>query len=188
MGVGFKHTQETKELLSKLAKNRQHSVETKALISKSLIGENNPFFNKKHTKDSISKIVAAKSKHPVYIYNSLKNLLIVYPSVKTLANVINSNSPSIKKVIDNNLLFRGGWYFTSKPFNILDVPLVSDYSSVECNQIILEIKNSYHIRKAIFLFNDNKEFIKKYDGIEMASPQRGKNYKLVTLLLRDMLY
>ena len=66
-------------------------------------------------------------------------------------------------------MFRGGWYFTSN-FNILDVPLVSDYSSVECNQIILEIKNSYHIRKAIFLFNDNKEFIKKYDGIEMASP------------------
>ena len=74
-----------------------------------------PFFNKKHTKDSISKIVAAKSKQTVYIYNSLKKLLIVYPSVKTLANVINSNSPSIKKVIDNNSLFRGGWYFSSKP-------------------------------------------------------------------------
>jgi group I intron endonuclease len=40
--LGYKHTEETRELLSNLAKSRIHSDETKALISKALTGENNP--------------------------------------------------------------------------------------------------------------------------------------------------
>ena len=44
--LGYKHTQETKQLLSELAKNRIHSDKTKNLIAKALIGENNPFYNK----------------------------------------------------------------------------------------------------------------------------------------------
>jgi len=44
--LGYKHTEDTKQILSELAKNRIHSDEIKALISKALIGENNPFYNK----------------------------------------------------------------------------------------------------------------------------------------------
>jgi len=36
--LGYKHTKETKLLLSKLAKNRIHSDKTKALISRALVG------------------------------------------------------------------------------------------------------------------------------------------------------
>ena len=36
--LGYKHTKETKELLSKLAKNRVHSDVTKSLIAKALTG------------------------------------------------------------------------------------------------------------------------------------------------------
>ena len=39
-------------MLSELAKNRTHSDQTKALIAKALIGENNPFYNKSHSVES----------------------------------------------------------------------------------------------------------------------------------------
>nr|QXM15403.1 GIY endonuclease [Leucoagaricus naucinus] len=44
--LGFKHTEETKILLSYLAKNRKHSNKTKTLIAKALVGNNNHFFKK----------------------------------------------------------------------------------------------------------------------------------------------
>jgi NUMOD3 motif len=36
-------------MLSELAKNKIHSDQTKALISRALTGENNPFYNKTHS-------------------------------------------------------------------------------------------------------------------------------------------
>lgn len=46
--IDYKHTEDTKQMLSELAKNRIHSGEAKALVSKALVGENNPFYNKNH--------------------------------------------------------------------------------------------------------------------------------------------
>ena len=47
--LGYKHTEETKKLLSELAKNRRHSDKTKGLIARAVTGENNPFYNKSHS-------------------------------------------------------------------------------------------------------------------------------------------
>ena len=47
--IGDKHTEATKQMLSELAKNRIHSDKTKALISRALVGNNNPFYNKNHS-------------------------------------------------------------------------------------------------------------------------------------------
>jgi group I intron endonuclease len=105
--VGYKHTEATKELLSLLAKNRTHTDKTKALLARALTGENNPFFNKNHSVESKLRIIEAKSAYPVYIYNSLKKLLVIFPSVKTLANLIKSNHPTIVSNIKNGTLFRG---------------------------------------------------------------------------------
>jgi group I intron endonuclease len=41
--LGYKHTEETKKLLSELAKNRIHSEKTKSLIARAVTGKNNPF-------------------------------------------------------------------------------------------------------------------------------------------------
>ena len=169
--VGYKHTEATKDMLSELAKNRVHSDQTKVLISAALIGKNNPFYNKTHSWESKLKIINAKSAYPVYIYDSYKKLLIVFPSVKTLANVINSNSATIVNYIKNEALFRGGWYFSSLPFNLSDVPLISDITLTEANNLILDIKNSSHIKKAIFVYNKNKELLWKFDGIMQAEKE-----------------
>lgn len=63
--LGYKHTKETKILLSELAKNRKHSEQTKALIARALTGENNPFYNKSHTMESKIRIMESKSSYPI---------------------------------------------------------------------------------------------------------------------------
>jgi group I intron endonuclease len=105
--LGYIHTEETKKLLSELAKNKTHSDLTKSLIAKALIGENNPFYNKSHSVESKLRMSEAKSAYPVYVYNSFKQLLVVFPSVGFLAKLIKSNHATLVDVIKNNLIFRG---------------------------------------------------------------------------------
>jgi group I intron endonuclease len=124
--IGYKHTEATKQMLSELAKNRIHSNQTKALISKALTGENNPFYNKNHSVESKLRMIEANSAYPVYIYNSFRELQIIFPSVSTLAKLINSNHSTIVNYIKNNSLFRGEWYFSNLPFNLSDLPVISN--------------------------------------------------------------
>lgn len=105
--LGYKHTEETKKLLSNLAKNRIHSDATKSLIARALTGENNPFYNKSHSIESKVRMIEAKSAYPVYIYNSFKQLLVVFPSASTLAKRIRSNHSTIVTSIKDQTLFRG---------------------------------------------------------------------------------
>jgi group I intron endonuclease len=105
--LGYVHTEETKNLLSKLAKNRTHSLETKGLIARRLTGENNPFYNKNHSLESKRRMMEANSAYPVYVYNSYKELLVIFPSILTMAKLIKSNHPTLVDVIKENKLFRG---------------------------------------------------------------------------------
>jgi len=105
--LGYTHTKETKALLSQLAKNRVHTNKTKTLIARALTGENNPFYNKSHSIESKVRIMEAKSAYPVYVYNSFKELLTIFPSATTLAKLIKSNHPTIVNVIKEGILFRG---------------------------------------------------------------------------------
>ncbi len=93
--LGYKHTEETKKLLSELAKNRTHSDKTKGLISRAVTGENNPFYNKSHSLESKIRMIEANSAYSVYIYNSFKELLVIFPSVLTLAKLIKSNHSTL---------------------------------------------------------------------------------------------
>ena len=128
--LGYKHTEETKKMLTELAKNRVHSLSTKVLISRALVGQNNPFYNKNHSLESKLRMIEANSKYSIYIYNSFRELLVIFPSVKTLAKLINSNHSTIKNNIPppkegGGTLFRGEWYFSYLPFNLADTPLIS---------------------------------------------------------------
>ena len=70
--LGYKHTEETKKMLTELAKNRVHSSSTKVLISRALVGQNNPFYNKNHSFESKLRMIEANSKYSVYTYNSFR--------------------------------------------------------------------------------------------------------------------
>jgi group I intron endonuclease len=166
--LGYKHTEETKELLSQLAKNRIHSDKTKSLIAKALTGENNPFYNKNHSIESKVRMIEANSSYPVYVYNSFKELLVIYPSVGTLAKLIKSNHSTLVDIIKEQRLFRGEWYLSNIPYNITDTPLISNIYSKECDELVLDINNKSHIKKAIFVYDKNKKFIGKYEGVKDA--------------------
>jgi group I intron endonuclease len=105
--LGYKHTEETKKLLFELAKNRRHSDKTKALIARALTGENNPFYKKSHSIESKIRIMESKSTYPVYIYNSYKELLVIFPSASSLAKLVKSNQPTLVETIKQKTLFRG---------------------------------------------------------------------------------
>lgn len=177
--LGYKHTEDTKKMLSELAKNRIHSDETKALISKALTGENNPFYNKKHSVESKLRMIEAKSSYPVYVYNSFKKLLVILPSVKTLAKFIYSNHSTIVNFIKTGTLFRGEWYFSNLPFNLADSPLISDWSSKEFSNLKEEILNNSHIKKAIFVYNEKREFLKKFEGVTHAQKNLNISHDLI---------
>ncbi len=175
--LGYKHTEETKQLLYELAKNRTHSDKTKTLIAKALVGENNPFYNKNHSMETKIRLIEANSAYPVYIYNSFKELLVIFPSVKTLAKLIKSNHPTLVSVIKDKTLFRGEWYINNIPYNITDTPLISNWQ--ECDELILEITNKNYIRKAVFVYDINKNFICKYDGVLDAQRAFNINHSII---------
>jgi group I intron endonuclease len=139
-------------MFSDLAKNRVHSEDTKTLISRALVGKNNPFYNKTHSTKSKLRISETNSDHPVYVYNSYKILQVIFPSVLTLAKLINSNHSTILGFIISGelFLFRGDWYFSKLPYNISDIPLIFDFSSIEFDNLISDVKNNSHIKKAVF--------------------------------------
>lgn len=177
--LGYKHTEETKELLFKLAKNRVHSEKTKSLIAKALTGENNPFYIKNHSIESKVRIIESKSAYPVYVYNSYKKLLVIFPSVSTLAKLIKSNHSTIIDTIKEQTIFRGEWYFTNLPYDINNTPIISDWTSKECEELILNINNSNHIRKAVFVYDSNKNFLCKYDGVTKAQEALNINHSII---------
>jgi len=177
--LGYKHTKETKELLSKLAKNRVHSEETKVLIARRLTGENNPFYNKSHSMESKVRMLEAKSAYHVYIYNSFKELIIIFPSVLTLAKRIRSNHSTIVEVIKKGIIFRGEWYFTNIPYNIEDTPLITDLDSLESKELIININKNSEIRKAVFVYDTSYIFISKYNGVMEAQKALGINHSTI---------
>lgn len=166
--LGYKHTENTKELLSELAKNRIHSDKTKVLIAKALTGENNPFYNKSHSLESKIRMIEANSAYPVYVYNSYKELLVIFPSVLTLAKLIKSNHATLVNAIKEQTIFRGEWYISNVPYNITDTPLISDRFSKQCHELISEINEKSHVVKAVFVYDTNKKLIAKYLAINDA--------------------
>lgn len=177
--LGYIHTKETKALLSQLAKNRVHTDETKALIARALTGENNPFYNKSHSMENKVRIIEAKSAYPVYIYNSFKELLIIFPSVGTLAKLIKSNHPTIVNVIKEGIIFRGEWYLGHIPYNISDTPKITNWQSDEGKLLMRDMISNCGVIRAIFVYDSNKNFIKKYKGVLEASRDLSINQKFV---------
>jgi len=47
------------------------------------------------------------------------------------------------------------------------------------NNLILEIKNSSQIKKAIFVYNTSKEFIGKFDGVTHVAKEFNNNHDIV---------
>jgi len=176
--LGYKHTEETKKLLSELAKNKVHSEKTKGLIARALTGENNPFYNKSHSVESKVRMIEANSKYPVYLYDSFKKLVILFPSVLTLAKLIQSNHSTLVEVIKNQEIFRGEWYISNIPYNLFDSPIINGESK-EYEELIVAMNNQRDIRKAVFVYDADKKFLAKYEGVTKAQKELNINHSTI---------
>ena len=54
-------------------------------------------------------------------------MLVVCPSVLTLAKLIKSNHVTLVNIIKQQTIFRGEWYLSNIPYNLTDTPLISDW-------------------------------------------------------------
>ena len=124
-------------------------------------------------------MIEAKSAYPVYVYNSFKELLVIFPSVLTQAKLIKSNHSTLVGAIIEQNIFRGEWYFSNIPYNINDTPLIVKSTSKECDKLMLDLNNNSHIRKAVFVYDVNKNFIRKYDGVTDAQRDLNINHSTI---------
>ena len=49
-----------------------------------------------------------------------------------------------------------------------DTPRIADWNSKECEELLLDINNNSHIKKAVFVYDINRKFIDKYEGVMEA--------------------
>jgi hypothetical protein len=59
------------------------------------------------------------------------------------------------------------------PYNIEDTPKIFDRESEEYRNLILEMNNNMHVKKAVFVYDKNKKFIRKYQGVTHAQKDLG---------------
>lgn len=76
-------------------------------------------------------------------------------------------------------MFRGEWYLTNLPIDINEIPLISDWTSDESKSLILEIVNSSKIKKALFVYNLNKQFLCKFEGVMHAEKEFKINHETI---------
>ena len=57
-------------------------------------------------------------------------MLVVLPSVLTLAKLIKSNHATIVNIIKQQTIFRGEWYFSNIPYNLTNKPLIDIQNNV----------------------------------------------------------
>lgn len=176
--IGYKHSEESKNLMSELAKSRTHIEETKSKIRDSLSGSNNPFFGKKHTEESILKIIQSKSS-VVYLYNEYKELMYIFKSVSELSKFINSNHATISRFIESKELFRGNWYITKELLNKNDLPLIIDNNSSAFIELITDMLNNTHIKKAVFVYDLDNILLNKYDSVMDAKKDLNISHEII---------
>ena len=142
--LGFKHSEESRKLLSMINTGKKHSKETLAKmvgrthteetrknmsISKS--GINNPFFEKSHSLETLQKISNSLkgSNHPrfgkfggdnpiskkVYVYEFNTPLpVLIFDSQSEVAAYFNSNNSTISRYVISGKLFQNKYILSSK--------------------------------------------------------------------------
>jgi group I intron endonuclease len=170
--IGYSHTKETIDKFRNIRLGKSHSEDTKKLISLSLKGVKNPFYNKKHSTKTKELISNKNSSSPIFVYDYMLNLQIIFPSLTALAKRVRANYNSLNKSIQKNLLFRGHWYIKNIILKENDFPLIRDTESKEYNVLVANMQKYIYVKQAVFIFDANsKEYIKSYDGIMAAEKE-----------------
>lgn len=121
---GYKHTTESLEMMRQKALGRKHSEVVKKSMSVNRMGENNSFFGKKHSPETLQKLkkfAANRNYSPVpglevEITDIETKVTTVYDSVRKAASAINSDIKTLlrreksQNEIGVNILYRNKYF------------------------------------------------------------------------------
>jgi group I intron endonuclease len=118
--LGSKHSEETKELMSKLRKenpsflNKTHSPEVIKMLRDKFTGKNNPMYGKPVTEE-VKNIISKIWSKPVYLYDAQTlELIAKYDQQKSLIEDLKISTKTIIKYKDSGEVFRGKYIISSK--------------------------------------------------------------------------
>lgn len=119
--LGNKHTEEARNKISTIMKNKEHTLETKLKISLNRQKENNPFYNRTHTVETKKKISASHStrlKDPnpgvqVFVFSLENQLLYTFKSIRETARYFKADTRTINRYLNSKTLFKNLYYIQS---------------------------------------------------------------------------
>jgi hypothetical protein len=91
----------------------KHSEETKALLSKALSRDNHPMFGKLHSAKTVVKISAARGGGIIFVYDSKGTLHNTFTSAREAGIYFNCIHSTILKYTRNGLVFKGQWILST---------------------------------------------------------------------------
>lgn len=126
--LGFKHSLETKLLLSKISAVRKHSELTRQKLSQMFSGEANPFWGKRHKPEFIAKLKQRKGEaNPMFNKDKSPEFIAQMYRDKSGANNPMYDKPKSEETLTK---LRKMIYV----YSVLDHKLVGIYPTVECTR------------------------------------------------------
>lgn len=93
---GYNHLQETKKKISETHKGKKMSEEHKKKLSEANKGKNNPFYGKKHSKETREKIIKTRDKKPVVQIDRINGEIIkIWDSARDVEKELDINHSTI---------------------------------------------------------------------------------------------
>lgn len=93
---GYNHLQETKKKISEAHKGKKMSEEHKKKLSEAHKGKNNPFYGKKHSKETREKIIKTRDKKPVVQIDRINGEIIkIWDSARDVEKELDINHSNI---------------------------------------------------------------------------------------------
>jgi group I intron endonuclease len=97
---GYKHSSDSIEKMSIKATGRKHTAEVKDLMSKNRRGINNPFYNKKHTIESLEKLrEIARNRN----YTPIKGLEVEITDIETKITSMHRSIREAAKFLNSDI-------------------------------------------------------------------------------------
>lgn len=129
--MGFKHSEESKRLMSEFRKGKPLSENSKKRLSALFSGELNPFWSKRHSPETLAKMrkskvgelnpmfrkpkseeTLAKLRKKVYVYDNNKKFIKCYDSIKLAVKNLHIAVETIKKYLDTDKLYKNLYFFS----------------------------------------------------------------------------
>lgn len=130
--LGFKHSEDTKEILAIIATGRKHYEETKRKLSEMFKGELNPFSGKSHKAETIAQMREKKIGKHNPMYNKEKSPEFIAHMTKDRSGINNPQFGKAKsKETIEKLTKKVYVYDATEDYKLLGV-----YGTVECVKLL----------------------------------------------------